>query len=117
MSYPLTISFHGVESSPALRDAIAEQADRVGRIAHGMTACRVVVERIDRRRHQGGRYAVRAHLLLGECELQAGTSDHDDARHADPYVAVHDAFDALRRQLIDLNDIRRAERKPHATRH
>lgn len=111
MSYPLTISFHGVESSPALREAIAEQADRIDRLAHGMTACRVVVERVERRRHQGGRYAVRAQLRLGDCEIEAGDARTDDARHADPYVAVHDAFDALRRRVVDLADARRAARK------
>lgn len=115
MSIPTTITFHGTDSSQALEAHIRDRVQRLERFAGDIVACRVVVERAEGRGHHGNRFNVHAHLTMRGRELDAGHTATADNRHEDPYVAVADTFDALRRRVEDYVRRRRGDVKPRAT--
>lgn len=101
MAIPTTVAFQGMPPSPALRDDIARHAAGLARFAPRLQSCDVTVRRDGRRHRQGNRYLVSVRLTMPGRVFSAGEAASRDPRHEDPYMAAHDAFDALRRQLED----------------
>jgi ribosome-associated translation inhibitor RaiA len=93
----------------AVRKHIAQLDRRFGRI----TQCRVVVEIPHRRHHQGNLFHVRVDLTVPRGELVVRRDPGDDHRHEDVYVAIHDAFRAVRRELMNHVLRLRADVKSH----
>jgi len=113
MNFPVNVTFDGVDASDALRAIIVDRAQRLARFADDITSCQVVVALDTQRHHHGNAFDIRVRLALpgGEIEARgvgAGT------RHADPYVAVADTFDVLRRRVEDRSRQRRGAFKSHA---
>ena len=96
MDVPLQISFHGIQHTDAVYNAIREKARRLERHYDRITSCRVVLELAARHKRQGKQVAVRIDLKVPGGEF-AVTREHDE----DIHVALRDAFDAVRRQLAD----------------
>lgn len=114
MSLPVTVVFKDVSPSPALRIHIERHAEHLARIASRLHACQVTLRRKEGRHRKGNRYLVHVRVTLPGGEFEAGHAMELDHSHEDAYVAVRDAFDALRRQLEDFIRIRRADVKTHA---
>ena len=90
MFLPLQITLRNIPRSEDLEQLIRERAERLHQF-HRLTSCRVVVERVG---SEGPQFAVRVALGMAGSEIAV------DRRHnADVRVALHDAFDAARRQL------------------
>lgn len=107
-----------MEPSPALEDKIRERATELDRYHPGLMGCRIIVEQESRHHHQGNLYLIRADLTLPGHELVAGRESPKHQAYEDPFVAVRDCFDSLRRQLEDIyrkerHDIKRHEAPPH----
>ncbi len=96
MKQPLQIQFLGMSSSDALEAAAREKAAKLDRFCADIMACRVDIEREHKHQQQGQPFAVRIGLTLPGRELHV-----DRVRHEDPYIALRDAFDDMRRQLED----------------
>lgn len=114
MNLPVTVVFQDMPPSPALRADIERRAENMLRFAQRIHACRVTLRRKESRHHQGNRYLVHVRVTLPGGEFEAGRTAEPDTGHEDAYVAVRDAFDALRRQLEDFTRIRRGDVKTHA---
>ncbi|WP_141400693.1 HPF/RaiA family ribosome-associated protein [Pseudoxanthomonas wuyuanensis] len=112
--FPLKITFQGMDASPALQADIEQHAAKLERFAPRLTACSVSVQQSERRHQKGNRYLVRIHATLPGGEIEAGHTAAPDRSHEDPYVAVRDAFTALRRQLEDFVRIQRGDVKRHS---
>lgn len=113
MSLPITVTFQGMPPSPALRADIEQHAERMERFAPRLLDCHVTVRRSEERHQKGNRYLVHVRATLPGGEFEAGRTADPDHSHEDPYVAVRDAFDTLRRQLEDFVRIRRGDVKRH----
>lgn len=113
---PTTIVFRGVEPSEALRNAALKHAERLERFAGDILACRVAIASVEHRHHQGRRFSARVHVVMYGCELDAGNEPAFDPRYEDPYCAIADAFDAVRRRVQDRVRVRRGDVKSHAGR-
>lgn len=103
MQVPIRISFEGgLEPSDALRARIEREAKKLERFSDRITACRVaVIGRSGRRRH-GDLYRVNIRLTLpGRDDIVVDQNPDEDHAHEDAYVAVRDAFEAVRRRLQD----------------
>jgi ribosome-associated translation inhibitor RaiA len=87
----LQIHFRELAPSPSIEQSIRRHLETIARIHPRITRCRVTVESESRRHRRGAIHRVR--LDLG--------SEIATARHQDPYVAVRDAFEAMRRSLDD----------------
>jgi ribosome-associated translation inhibitor RaiA len=97
MEFPIQITFHGMDASPALDAAIRERAVKLGQFHHHVMSCRAVVEQAARHKTQGKEFVVRLDIKVAGGEV-AINRDHSE----DAFVAVRDAFDAARRKLEDL---------------
>ena len=90
-----------------------EKAAKLERFYERIMGCRVVLEAVTRRHHQGNLYRVRIDLTVPGRELVVSREPGKDHAHEDVYVAIRDAFDAMRRQLEDYARKRRGEVKHH----
>lgn len=93
MEIPLQITLREMGRSEALAARIRSGAGRLERLHPGIAGCRVVVE--EAHRHPGREFSVQVEVHILGRETRVSTA----CRSADVYVAVRDAFEAVRRQF------------------
>lgn len=108
MKQPLQIRFLGMEASDAVSAAARERAEKLDHFSPDIMSCRVTIELSHKHQHQGRPFTVRIDLTLPEHELSV-----DRVSDEDVYVALRDAFDAMRRQLEDAMRRIRGYEKQH----
>jgi cold shock CspA family protein/ribosome-associated translation inhibitor RaiA len=114
-----TITFRGVERTPALEAEVTARLGNLETYYQGIMRCRVLVELVQRHHEAGNRYHVRIDLTVPgeeivvahEASLRAMGQDLDAekiTRLAEPdperkhaRVAIREAFDIARRRLQD----------------
>jgi ribosomal subunit interface protein len=101
MDVPLEMSFRNMDPSDAVAAKIRERVDKLERYFERINSCRVVVEAPHRRHHKGKIYHVRIELGVPGRTLVVDRDPGKHHAHEDVYVAIRDAFDAVRRQLED----------------
>lgn len=109
MRQPLQITFHGMEKSDALEDAIKRKCEHLERFADDIMSCRVVVDQVQMRQRQGRPFGVGIDLTRPGRELVVDRVENEDV-----YVALRDAFDSMKRQLEDAVRQRRGDVKQHS---
>ena len=98
MNIPLQISFRDISHSDAVEDRIREKVAKLETYTDRIISCRVVVEAPHRQPKKGTLYHIRVDLTLPGEEIVVDR-DPDDHAHEDVYIAIRDAFEAVRRQL------------------
>jgi hypothetical protein len=131
---PTQITFRGLSHSDVLEAEIRERVAWLERFCSGIVRCRVIVE-VPHRHHRAGRhFHVRIdvtvpggtpivvshvpsrHGELKDVEDEVARKDSDiDGAYRDARVAVHGAFDAMRRRLEDFTRQQRGAVKMHAS--
>lgn len=114
MNLPLQIVFRNMGPSEAIEARVRERAEKLEKHYEHIMSCRVVVELQHRHRQHGNLYHVRVDLKVPDGELVASREPGEHHAHEDVYVAIRDAFDAIRRQLEDYIRRRRGQVKTHA---
>lgn len=115
MQTPIKITFRHMDSSAAIEAKIRERAAELEHFYDRITGCHVVVEAIQQRHNQGNLYRVAIDLSVPGAELVANRAPGEHHAHEDAYVALRDAFDAIRRQLEDHARRMRGDTKTHET--
>jgi len=110
---PLQITFRDLEKSEALDARIRDQVDKLGQFYSGIHSCRVTVEKLHKHQRQGNHFHVRIDIKTPDHELVAGREPDQHHAYTDVYVAVRDAFKAMRRQLEDLVQKQQGQVKHH----
>ena len=101
-SIPLQITFDGIAQSDPIEAEIRKRVAWLEQFYPRITGCRVLVKVPHRHQQEGRQFHI-----LGDIAVPGGppivVSDHRPAQHtsADVGVAIHQAFDAARRQLQD----------------
>ena len=114
MQLPLQITFRDMEPSEAVEANIRERAERLERFYDHIMSCRVMVESPHGHHHKGRLFDIRIDVTVPDGELVVNHGHHHkDHSHEDVYVAIRDAFAALRRQLEDYVQKRRGKTKTH----
>jgi len=113
MKLPLQITFRHMDPSPAVDARIREHAAALDKYFDRIMGCRVVVEASGKQHHQGNLYHVRVDLTVPGREIVVKRDPPEHHAHEDVYVAVRDAFDAVRRQLEDHARTARGDVKSH----
>jgi len=99
MSIPAQISFRNFERTNAVEERIQEEVDKLEQYFDRITNCQVVVEARHRNQNKGKLYHIKVVLSVPGEDVVV-TRDPKEARsHEDIYVAIRDAFEAVRRQL------------------
>jgi cold shock CspA family protein len=102
METPLQISWEHMDPSDFVRGRVEREVAGLEKRYGRITSCRVAIEGPSHHQHKGGLYAVRVHLVLpGEKEVTVSRNPTGAHQHEEAYVAIRDAFRALRRQLRD----------------
>lgn len=101
MALDLHISFHGMEPSPAVEALVRRRVDELEQFSDRISACRVVLETLDRHHRQGRIYHARVDLTVSGGRIVANREPGLNHAHEDLFVAIRDAFDAARRRLQD----------------
>lgn len=113
MQLPLQVVFRNMQPSAAVEAKVRERADQLEQFYQPIMSCRVTVEAHHKHHHQGNLFHVRVDLKVPEAELVASRDPGEHHAHEDVFVAVRDAFDAVRRQLEDYIRRRRGHVKSH----
>lgn len=113
MQTPVQITFRGMPTSDAVERRIREKAAKLEHYHDRITSCRVVVEAPHRRHHKGRLYTVSIDLTVPGAELVVNNEKRFHHSHEDVYVALRDAFNAMRRQLEDFARTQRGDVKMH----
>lgn len=108
MKLPLQITAHNLEMTEAIESAIRKKAEKLDQFSDRITSCRVVVECPHRHQHKGVMYNVHIDISVPGAELVVKREPRDDL-----YVALRDAFDAARRQLLEYKDRKNGHIKSH----
>ncbi|MCK5479630.1 MAG: HPF/RaiA family ribosome-associated protein [Gammaproteobacteria bacterium] len=116
MQIPLQITFRDMEPSAAVEASIREKTAKLDQFYDQIMSCRVTVETPHAHQHKGKLFQVHIDLTVPEGELLVTHEHHHkDPAHEDIYVAIRDAFDAMKRQLEDYARKRRGKVKKHET--
>ena len=113
MELPLQVTFRHMDPSPAVEDKVEEHARKLRRVYDRVTSCRVVIEAPHKHHHKGRLYHVVVELAVPDGRLVASRERDQHHAHEDLYVAIRDAFDAIRRQLEGYARRRRGDVKTH----
>jgi ribosomal subunit interface protein len=95
--------------SAAMDARIVEYARKLEAHHPKVTMCHVIVDEADRRKQQGSLFEVRIDVHVPGHEIVASHKEHQDA-----YVALHEAFTAVSRQLEQDIERRRGHSKHQA---
>jgi ribosomal subunit interface protein len=114
MKLPLEIVFRNLPPSDAIEARVRERMAKLDNLFPDITSCRVVIEADHRHHYKGNLYHVGVDITLPGAELVANRETHRNHAHEDVYVAIRDAFDAMRRQLESYVRRRRREVKTHS---
>jgi ribosome-associated translation inhibitor RaiA len=127
MIQPLQTTFRNMDESPAVAARVQEEAEKLGKYFDRITSCRVIVEAPHRHHLHGESFHIRIELRVPGKELVVAHEPplrHEeqpelhkhleaDSPHKNVYVAIREAFKAMRRQLQDYVHCLRHEVKTH----
>lgn len=95
------ITLRNIQRSTALHDRIRQLREHLERYHPNILTCRVSLEETGKRHAQGKQFDVAVTVHIPGHEIVV-TRSHDE----DVYLALRDAFDVVRRQLLDASGIR-----------
>ena len=95
MKIPLQISTRKISLSSVAIDIIKQKVNKLESFCDKIIACRIMVETPHRHKHQGTLYNVSIGISIPGAELSVKKEANEDI-----YVAIRDAFEAARRQII-----------------
>jgi ribosomal subunit interface protein len=105
----LQVTFRDMPRSEAVEAEIRRRAAKLEEFCDRIMSCRVTVEVPAAHKHQGKMFAVHVDVKVPGEEI-ASTRGHG---REDVYVAIRDAFDAVRRRVEDYARRSRGETKRH----
>jgi ribosomal subunit interface protein len=113
MQQQLQVTFNNMQPSDAVEKKIRERVEKLDKLFDQILACRVVIEAPHKHQHKGGLYHVSIDLTLPDSELVVNRRPDQHQEHEDIYVAVRDAFNAMRKQLLNYISRRHRQVKSH----
>lgn len=113
MRLPMQITFRNIPHSDAVEARVREKVTKLEQLFEKIISCRVVIEAPHTHKHKGVIYQVKIDVSVPDAELVVSHSSNDKHQHEDIYVAIRDAFNAMRRQLQGHFRRQRGEVKHH----
>lgn len=114
MQVPLRITFHQMDTSPAVEEAIKQKVEKLEQHSKHIISCRVSVEESSRHNQHGKLFHVVVDLEVPEANIVVSKDSDDKHSHEDVYVALRDAFKSAQRQLDEYESRRKGKMKRHS---
>jgi ribosome-associated translation inhibitor RaiA len=111
---PLQITFRHLDHSAALESRIRSLVARLEKFEARITHCHVIIAAPPRHHRHGARYDFHIDIGLPNYVIAVRHARSGAAAHEDPFVALRDAFRAVRRKLEDYRRTRRGDIKSHS---
>ncbi len=108
MAFVPRITIRDIPHSEALEAYIIKKADKLYSYCNKIMQCSIVIDQSQKHKHQGKLYNARIDVTVPGTELAVNHAVDEDV-----YVAVRDAFNALRRQLNSFTAKQRGDVKTH----
>lgn len=105
---PVTVSYIGMDPSDALTAKALDNVQRLQQHYPDLRSCHVRVQLDHKHQHQGRPFTVTLDATLTDYELSVNHVHKEDV-----YVALRDAFDALKHQIDNTVSRRRGAVKHH----
>lgn len=97
------VVFRGIDHSQAVEEAVQKRAEKLARFSDQIQSLRVTVESPHNNHHKGKVYHVGVEAFIPNHDIVVNHDQHDNHAHEDIYVAIRDTFDAVERQIKDIN--------------
>lgn len=102
------ITFNHMERSPKLESLVQRRIAKLERYCDHITSCETVVEKAQDAVTSGSEYRVRVMVRVPPRHELVGTREQgNEHRQVTPDEAIHQAFDAVERQVKDLSEKQR----------
>lgn len=111
MQQPLQITFKDVSHSDAVAERIREKVAKLDKPFQQITACKVVVEQVQKHQRQGKLHNVSIYVSVPGKELYVSHHPNENL-----YLAIQEAVDGLRHQLSEYRSRLYRETKDHGQR-
>jgi len=111
---PLQITFRHLDHSAALESRIRSLVARLEKFEARITHCHVIIAAPPRHHRHGALYDFHIDIGLPDQVIAVRHARSRAAAHEDPFVALRDAFRAVRRKLEDYRRTRRGDIKNHS---
>ena len=103
------VVFRGVDHSQAVEEAVQKRAEKLERYSDQIQSLRVTVESPHNNHHKGKVYHVGVEAFIPNHDIVVNHDQHDKHAHEDIYVAIRDTFDAVERQIKEINEKKRRQ--------
>jgi ribosomal subunit interface protein len=103
MTTDTQVVFRGIDHSQAVEEAVQNRAEKLSRFSDQIQTLRVTVESPHNNHHKGKVYHVGVEAFIPNHDIVVNHDQHDKHAHEDIYVAIRDTFDAVERQIKDIN--------------
>ncbi|MDB9315568.1 HPF/RaiA family ribosome-associated protein [Spirulina sp. CS-785/01] len=114
MQVPLNISYRDVPKTDALDALVQEKVGKLERVCDHISSCHVAIEKTHKHPKRGSPYRVRVDLTVPPGhEIAATENPHEGTQYEPVDTAIRRAFDAARRQLVELNERQHNQVKSH----
>jgi len=111
MQLPLQITFRNMPSSEAVEAKVKQRAIKLKRYFENILSCKVTIEAPHKHHHKGSIFQVNIDVSVPGKEIVVSRERGLNHAHEDIYVAVRDAFAAVRRQLEEYTKSRLGKAK------
>lgn len=98
-NFPLKIQFRDIDESDFVYNAIWDHVEKLEKYSDRIQDLQVVLSAPHRHHHGGIVYHVQIRASVPGDKLVVSTEREKDGAHEDAYVALRDAFAAMKRQL------------------
>lgn len=103
------ITFRHTNPSAAMEELIRDKTAKLFKLHDKISSCEVVIEEPHRSHKNGDLFHVRIHMVVPGGEIVVVRDPTEAAEHEDPKIAIRDAFEAARKQLLTHVRRRRVE--------
>lgn len=114
MQVPVEITYRNVEKTDAIESLVQEKIGKLQKFCSQMNSCRVAIEKAHDRPSSGSPYRVRLDITVPPGhELAVVRNPGEGNQYDELQTVIRDAFEAARRQVVELNEKQQDQVKHH----
>lgn len=101
MQTPPNITYHNIDASPAIEDHVRRRIQELEARFDRIVGCDVVIDAPQKKKHSGRVFNVHLTVHIPGPDISASSTVAHGEASEDINLAIHQAFDAAARQLVE----------------